>query len=249
MTKYTTFIITLLVLLSSCGFNAPPDYQKFASMIVEVDWMPNYSLQDQEFANRLFSFKKVYDVYDEVGIESQFQHDSEPENRLVSYNTFNPDYFYTGFSGVDRDLREYASHFDNEDFSWHLLCVDRLAANQFRDLPVLGATIFDENNPNHPIQTDTERGSFIFTQDIIDRYEDLNDTYGIISGLEFTTIHELGHQRAGLTDVAGHEQYHDMNTLCVMGGTLTESPHFCKDTSGPNVSSCLTNIKANYGVF
>ena len=93
----------------------------------------------------------------------------------------------------------------------------------------------------------------MWTQDIIDHYVAYNDEENIPAALVTTVVHELGHQRAGLTDADEYPQYHDFLFDCVMdaGSPITMSPKFCKevDTDFGQESSCLENLEANYGNF
>ena len=138
------------------------------------------------------------------------------------------------------------------NYNWHLLSVDSFELNQ-GNVPIYhGVASFDE--PNVPISVVNDRYSMVFTQDILSDYTSTGDSAWIPGALVTTIIHELGHERAGLTDVWEYPNFHAMGVNCVMEYSISidvNSPRFCnvmQENAHPNqVSHCLENIRSNYG--
>lgn len=251
--KYSISSISIIILCFGCQFQlseVPPDAQSYASMVIEYDWMDGYDLRNEAVGDEQFSFVNVSNSFEDVGMEF-YQYPDEDE-LLESYATFDPGYPSPYFPSNDVLLRDFAHQFDTDSLRWHLLAVDGYEDNPHPNDGTINALgISTEYTPNTVPTPHYKRFSYIFVQDISDYFSG-NYTYNRIPGFITTVMHELGHQRAGLTHQQTYPQYHDASFACVMGyfSGVTSDPLFCKEiTDQVQESSCLTNLEDNYGNF
>jgi len=244
----STILLLLFMIFFNCSWQIepPPNAQDYASIVVEFDWMQGYDLEDFNYNKTQFSFDYVYDAFDDVGLT--FHIIGDPV-RIPPYSEYDPSYPYFPETN-DRLLRNYAKAYDCDSLSWHLLSVNSSTTYKINGIFIAGRSTNLNSGPNVPPTPANERYSMIFTQDIID-YNSNNPSI-IVPYLVTIVVHELGHQRAGLTDATAYSIYHDLNFNCVMHyfSPITLNPRFCKEITGANqVSSCKQNIEANYGNF
>lgn len=252
MNKFKLLLVLASIISISCesALDIVVNAQTKASMKVEYDYMEFY---DED--NNLFGIiQYVIDAFSDAGIKSEFYADTG--NILPQYDAWG--YFPTD----DKKLREYAKlHYDflSDGLNWHLLYVDLYEGNK-NELTTLGIAANLNNGFNTPPTPVNERFSMLFWQDIKNNYPDsLLQRIGV-----FLTTHELGHQRAGLSDIHGPDgqpQYHNMtdnngdsqaDIPCVMSyfSPFTLEPVFCYDTPDDldNTNSCNDILQNNKDV-
>ena len=172
------------------------------------------------------------------------------ENALVP--PYVPENTSSLFPIDDASLRAYASDNNDINFSWHLYSLNRNIDNIDGILRTAGiATLHGENVPHDLAQ---ERYSMVFMQDIQYYVNNMSNTGPLVANLITAVVHELGHQRAGLTHNSGSTtKYHDGLSACVMAKnpSATHTPQFCIEITDPQnqVSSCKQNIENNFQVY
>jgi len=155
---------------------------------------------------------------------------------------------YDYFPDTEFELRQYAEDHDEDDYPWHLLSVNKYEENK-NGVFVYGRSANLNQGYHLPPTPAEERYSMVFTQDIIDDLTLWNETEKIPAALVTTAVHELGHQRAGLTcsNTWAHTEE------CVMSGEsgVSMDPRFCRTIEDTlwQTTHCLENIESNYGNF
>lgn len=232
-----------LLLLTSCAPDVP-DATEYASLFFEYDYIAGWHINnislDKSGVDQATQY--LIEAFHDVGLTTNIAHD---DNDIPQYDTLG-----TPFPDNEEALRNYAKSNDRGDFPWHLLSVDKYAPNQSGGGITHGRAA-DLNNGNHlPPSPPEERYSIIFTQDIVDSYSLSGDNAAIAAALITTAVHELGHQRAGLTDANAYPDYHGNDCLMHGGTPFSLTPKFCKTFDTNNqTSTCLQIIKDNYGNF
>lgn len=240
-TIFIVFILLFYILSLSCTATGPNDGLSFPGdpeMRVEYDFMPGYDASDDDFDY----FNLLHAAFVDIGYNPSWMRDDDHE---LPANGYNGDPFPVD----DRSLRSYSrTHFDHTaDFTlrrWHLLCVHQTAATDGR----LGQAAELNNGVNSPPSPVIERFSMIFLADIRDAYPSFSERYSVTIR---TTVHELGHQRAGLTHVQTSSEFHQSiaPNYCVMDNLgVFNTPRFCVDfpsADGDDFNSCYDNLLRN----
>jgi len=246
--KLQLFFMALSILfITDCEYSVDvaPDANEYASIVTEYDWMDGLNLQD--VSKDIFKYVKY--AFTDVKMVSWFYDDSD---RIPAFSQFDPSYQY--FPDIDERLRAYADEYDSDSLYWHLLSVDMFEPNQGGGALTYGRAADLDMGVNEPPTPVSERYSMIFTEDIINDLTEYGLEEDIPKALVFTVVHELGHQRAGLTHPNQYLQHHDPDFSCAMDPNvlITLSPKFCKVTNPDyywQESNCLENIEGNYGTF
>lgn len=245
--REVTLLCAITLFIIGCDPAIPPNSDEYASMVVEYDWMNNLDLRDTNLSSIAGLFVHVEYAFDKVGIAHHFYNDNE---RIPNISDYDPG--YTIFPDNDPILRAYANANGSDTLYWHLLSVDRFIPNQSGGAIEYGRANNMNQGENLPGTPFNDRYSMIFTQDIYDNFENTNDLSKIPDAFITTVVHELGHQRAGLTHVGEYPEYHE-NNFCVMSRSsgLTTNPRFCDEISLDSwqTSHCLMNFEKNYAVY
>ena len=204
-------------------------------MRVEFDRMPGYHVDG------------IYPDYIELLISAFMDIGFSPDffgHEIAQLPGFGPN----GFPFDEFELRNWArNHFDNitnaQQRRWHLLVVDYV-----EDMPLtVGLAVSPNNGWNNVPTPIDERYSMVFYGTLLNFY----------SGAELknitirTTVHELGHQRAGLTHVQKSSEFHQSiaPNYCVMDNLgVLNTPRFCVDfpsADGDDFKSCYDNLLRN----
>ncbi|MCH7573546.1 MAG: hypothetical protein IIA59_00300 [Candidatus Marinimicrobia bacterium] len=190
----------------------------------------------------------VIAVFEDVGLAVRMVDDDT--NILPKYTDANG---VTGpFPNNDVELRTYALAHDNGKYPWHLLSVDKFELNGPGNDLIYGVATGLNNGIHLPPSPPEERYSMIFTYDITVDYQNANNEPGIAAALITTAVHELGHQRAGLTDAFNAPSlYHGGGCVMVYATPETLTPRFCRtiDDSSSQTTHCLQIFEANYDNF
>ncbi len=241
---------SVLIIIIGCDVEVsnPPDPTEHASMRIEYDWQSGYDLD----ANLDYNlFPNIADSFSKVGMKVRFKEDTD---HIL------PQYPGGYFPDNETDLRRYARENLNGEYPWHLLYVSRYYPNIGGGANEYGRAASLNNGYNSPPSPANERYAYLWWADILEENTNQEDQTKV--GV-YVTTHELGHQRAGLSDFNVEPIYHnglfDLNgdgvNDCVMNyytGNYSLNPKFCYDTDEndqiPN-NSCKENIVANYGSF
>ncbi len=150
-------------------------------------------------------FQPVADAFSEIGINLTYYRDDE--KLLLPYH---PSVFPNDSASLSAYARLYLEpNADSLFLRWHLLNVN-YSIDNISQLNTRGVST-DLNNGYNTVTTPfQDRYSMVFWGDIQRFY---TDTTTLVNIGVFTTTHELGHQRAGLSDIQGpygQPQFHNM---------------------------------------
>lgn len=242
---FLTYIILVFILLScsSNPGNGPAngsdsdgsdnnDGSQGVSINIQYDWLTDYDMSNISG----FNFQYINEAFEDVGITSTFT--DENTGTLDSWSTYPNGY---GSSDVFPDdhiaIKGYANFYHVSTFNWHFLSL-----NEFADAVTngLSGNYIDNQTPDLD-----DRYSMVFIDNIASNYPQQ-----LVSGIVTTSVHELGHQLAGLThpSISSNSQYHhaiDFNEFdCVMMWNYgpTVHPKFCSIT-GNDYYYQTTNCK------
>lgn len=241
----------MLIFIYSCVLeDVANDGSETASMIVEYNHMNLWDLRNAAYENDEFqipfTFNRVQYPWAKVGMAVKFS----TENAIVPpYEEGN---IFSLFPSDDASLRAFAIDNNDIDFRWHLYSLNRNIKNEDGILRIGGiATLHGENVPHDLAQ---ERYSMIFMNDLEYYVNTMSNTGTLVENLITAVVHELGHQRAGLTHATGNTNiYHDGLYFCVMKPNpwAVYVPTFCFEITDPQnqVSSCKQNIENNFQVY
>jgi hypothetical protein len=212
MSKKLGFLILLTILtIFGLGLKCkedqvasnPCDDYKSNRMRVELDWQEgyyphNHGLQDVTAAGS----------FSEAGTELAFCRDT-------SFTSADTTYFDAyGLFNEDRRDRFFEAH-KNMDWSleYYLATFKGSQQNKTRYPKFWGFTIA----PSSPNSPPSPKWSYVFVGDITSEPD-----YGKNRTLTYAVIHELGHQRTGLTHPEEHPEYHfpEPNDDCIMHSSV-----------------------------
>jgi len=230
MKQKITWVLLVVVLAFTLGGSCPPpkspcdpSQQGGAKMKVEYDYQEGYILDDYDNL-----YPTVYSAFEFVGTEITICEDA----------SFSPDdtTFFTS-DGLLRFARLDTFFYAHKTSGliYYLSSADGLDLNHAKgSLVYWGITKF--TTPNVP---PNPKWSFIFVGDIPEEY--YGGRWTKHRTVTYTTIHELGHQRAGLTHPEDYSQYHHPTYPCIMHtyqdvtSEVLNTMGFCWDTtSGDN---------------
>lgn len=215
MSKKLGFLILLTILaIFGLGLKCkkeqvaknPCDEYQVGRMRIEHDQQEGWSIFQHEFNGDAW----VY-AFKEVGTQVVFCED---------------DYEY--FTGTDPNYFDSDSLFKSEDpdflnsffqlrktlaAEYFLGSLKGSVLNKTRTVKIWGLTA-SSGSPNVPPST---RWTFVFVRDVLSEPD-----YGRKRTLTYSVIHELGHQRAGLTHPEEHPEYHfpEPNVDCIMHSSV-----------------------------
>jgi hypothetical protein len=225
-------VILSFLLLSGCEIRTkegPAAYQW--QMKVEHDYQMGYSVQH---------FYKL-----EANVKGAFK-------AVGTELTLFPDSCFEFDSLLElNELQSFFQRKKSTALEYYLMSADGLKENQGGGEKFWGVTKW--SFPNVP---PSPAWSFVFVGDIDEEY--YGGTYTKHRTVAYTTIHELGHQRAGLTDADEYGVYHKPTYGCAMYthdyvldpqlGVLN-TMGFCWDnTYGDNCKYFLQQVNSKKGV-
>lgn len=207
-----------------------PSDQGGPKMKVEHDYQEGYKLDD------------FYNLYDNVKGAFDFVGTEIAICTIEGEPPFSPDdpYFFTT-DGLLRSARLDSFFYAHKtsDLVYYLASVDGLDVNA--GLPPYDR-IWGGTKPSAPNVPPNPKWSFIFVGDIPEEYYGGRWTkHRLVTA---TTIHEFGHQRAGLTHPHEYPQYHYPNYPCIMTwstyvtDTVLTTMGFCWSTEPNSPDNC-----------
>jgi hypothetical protein len=210
MKKRTTFVLLIVwlafILGGGCTGEFPekekecdPNYQGGPKMKVEYDYQEGYELD--EFDNL---YPTVQGAFEFVGTDIAICGDA-------SFLPDDPEFFTEdGYFIFDKRVDFFYAH-KTSGLVYYLASFDGLDINQEKgQLLYWGFT----NAPPAPNVPPDPKWSYIFVGDIPEEY--YGGGWTKHRRVTYATIHELGHQRAGLTHPEEHPQYHHPTYPCIM---------------------------------
>lgn len=160
----------------------------------------------------------VASSFNKVDISTDFKKRTSLIPTYDDYSSGVEEWFPINYELLDEYHETYGTEIDS-NYYWFLYYVDGYELNHLGgifNLNAMGlASLMDRGINNSP--SVGKRYSFVFVEDILTAYEGFEDDQGL--WILKTTIHELGHQRAGLTDNDNpfFYEYHPIeNRVCVM---------------------------------
>jgi hypothetical protein len=212
MKQKISLILLIVGFAFTLGVSCPPKKlpcdsatQGGAKMKVEYDYQEGYILDDYDNL-----YPTVYSAFEFVGTEITICRDT----------FFLPDdpYFFTPDGLLMRErLEQFFSAHKSSGLVYYLASPRGLDVNQGAQYKVWGATrpYPQPNVPPNP------KWSFIFVGDIPEEY--YGGRWTKHRHVTYVTIHELGHQRAGLTHPGSFPQYHQATYPCIMDTNVTSA--------------------------
>lgn len=186
-------------------------------MKVEYDYQDGYELDD---------FYKL-----KANLEAAFE-DAGTEISVFSDEFFAPDTLWRD------ELPVFFQDHKNSSLEYYLVSVVALHENQGAEQKIWGAT----NPYPEPNVPPNQKWSFIFVGDIPEEY--YGGRWTKHRTVTYTTIHELGHQRAGLTHPEDYPEYHQPSYPCIMHtyenvtSEVLSTMGFCWSSDSTSADNC-----------
>lgn len=231
MKQKITLVLLIVGLALTLGVSCPPkedpcdpSQQGGPNMKVEYDYQDGYRLDDFEnlYAN-------VHGAFEFVGTEITICRDS-------SFLPDDPTFFTPEGLLMIATLEPFFSAYKTSNLVYYLASARGLYENQGAQYKIWGATkpYPQPNVPPNP------KWSFIFVGDIPQEYYEGRWTKH--RHATYATIHELGHQRAGLTHPGSYPQYHQATYPCIMDTNATtqvlNAMGFCWSSNPNSPDNC-----------
>ena len=199
-------------------------------MKVEYDYQEGYRLDDYDNL-----YGNVEGAFEDAGTEiTIFTIEGEPPFLPDDTNFFTPD----GLFRYERREDFFYTH-KTSGLVYYLASFDGLDINQVKgQLLYWGFT----NAPPAPNVPPDPKWSYIFVGDIPDEY--YGGCWTKHRHVAYATIHEFGHQRAGLTHPEEHSQYHHPTYPCIMHtyynvtNEVLSTMGFCWSSDSTSADNC-----------
>jgi hypothetical protein len=222
MKQKISWVLLVVALAFTLGGSCPPKKhpcdpsdQGGAKMKVEYDYQDGYALDD--FENL---YETVHSAFEFVGTEITICEDA----------SFTMDSLFT-ISGLSIFFNENKT----SSLVYYLVSARGLKENQGPGWKYWGVT--NASAPNVP---PNPKWSYIFVGDIAEEY--YGGRWTKHRTVTYTTIHELGHQRAGLTHPGSFPQYHQATYPCIMDTNVTNevlnTMGFCWSSNPDSSDNC-----------
>ncbi|MDP3025716.1 MAG: hypothetical protein Q8O10_09310 [candidate division Zixibacteria bacterium] len=204
LTMLTIFGLALKCEEGQVGPNPCDDY-KSGRMRIEHDQQAGWSIYQHEFNGDVW-----VSAFKEVGTEVAFCEDDDEYFTGTDTTYFDSDSLmkYEDFEHLNRFFQSRKTL----AAEYFLGSLKGSVQNKTRTAKVWGLTA--AGSPNVPPST---RWSFVFVRDVLSE-----PSYGRKRTLTYAVVHELGHQRAGLTHPEEHPEYHfpEPNEDCIMHSSV-----------------------------
>jgi hypothetical protein len=203
MKQKISWVLLVVALAFTLGGSCPPpknscdpNQQGGPKMKVEYDYQEGYELDDFEGLKA-----NVEGAFKFVGTEIT----------ICSDEPFAPDTLWRD------ELSGFFQSHKNSSLEYYLVSVVALGENQGVQYKIWGYT----NAYPQPNVPPNPKWSFIFVGDIPEEY--YGGRWTKHRNVTYATIHELGHQRAGLTHPGSFPQYHQTTYACIMDTNVTSA--------------------------
>lgn len=223
--------LLILGLLFTLGGSCPPRKhpcdpatQGGPNMKVEYDYQEGYKLD--EFENL---YETVNSAFEFVGTEITICRDT-------FFLPDDPEFFTPDGLLMRERLEQFFYAHKSSGLDYYLASARGLDVNQGAQYKIWGATrpYPQPNVPPNP------KWSFVFVGDISEEY--YGGRWTKHRTVTYTTIHELGHQRAGLTHPGSFPQYHQATYACIMDTNVTtavlDNMGFCWSSNSNSADNC-----------